>query len=509
MNEFLWGGRAPRRTVLFGLQQLPFSEFYNLLFKRGTGGLLTDAILAELVSADPEVIRARQELLSELYENKRIAECFRRFADEYIGWREYAGNRFDDNGDAIANIDPCGHVTAVLNTIGDFAHVLQNAKSAIARELKTQIETLRADLSLDRFGEKWKKIWFDILDARGYAVGLNFDEDLLPAGCKLLSVDQKPIPEPKKSLKRFFLRDGFYKIMVGRRQYWVLTAMKENKDFMDFVAAFPGGFRVVLNDTSADLHADVKNFIRRVLAVLAPYAAGAVFCLAGLNLIEQWEKAGIGWCFATEKAGAFETRGLFDLFLLEKIGKAAVPNDLTLNGEIGIVTGANAGGKTRYLVSVLTAQLLYQLGFPVPAKSALIGAADSISAVFADEESGKIGTGRLGEELLRLAGAIGPVKSGNGFFAFNEALTGTSGRDAAEIMGETLCSLMNAGARGLVVTHLLKLAAHSADFNENIEGSRLIPLTAQVGEDLQPTYKIIPAPSAQTSYAKNRFTTVG
>ncbi len=509
MNDFLWGDRAPRSAALFGLKQLPFSDFFHLLFGHNTGAMFTDRMLEELVSADPEVISARQELIAELRQNKPLANCFKRFSEEYIGWREYVVSRFDDNSEAIGNIDPCGHITSLLNAVNDFKHNLQKAQSPIAKNLRAQLDALCKELSIDRFEEKWKKIYYDIYDARGFTVGLNFDEELLPVKSKLLSVDQKSTPQPKKSFKHFMLHSGYYKIMLGRRQYLLLSMRKENKDFMDYIGAFPAGFTRVLTDTSVDLRNDVKNFMRRILAVLAPYAVGAVFYIAALNLIQKWEKTGISWCFPSEKAGAFKAKELYDPLLLDKIGRNAVSNDLCLSDEIGVVTGANAGGKTRYLVSVLTAQLLYQLGFPVPAKSASIGAADSVCAVFADEESGKIGTGRLGEELKRLSDSIENIKSGNGFFAFNEALTGTSSRDAVEIMGEAICTLMNCGARGLIVTHLLKLAAHAEDFNEHIEGSRLVSLTAQVGDDLKPTYKIIPAPSARTSYAKARFSTVG
>ena len=510
MNDFLWGEYTPQPASLFGLEQLPFSELYLLLFGRHTGAILTDRMLEGLISANPEVIRARQGFLSELIQNKRLAVCLKKFADAYIGWREYVGSRFeDDSSDAIANMDPCGHITALLETVNDFSDTLQTAKHPIAQDLRTQLENLRKELSIDRFEAQWKTVQYNISEAGRYTVGLSFDDNLLPVKCKLLSVNKEPIPQPRSSFKSFLLHHGYYKIMIDRRQHLLLSMRKENKDFMDYVGAFPAGFRRVLTDTTMDLHTDVKNFMRRILKVLAPYATGAVFYLGALDLIKKWEKTGIGWCFAQEKVGAFEAQELFDPFLLEKLGKsAAVPNDLNLENEIALVTGANAGGKTRYLVSVLTAQILYQLGFPVPSKSASIGTVESICAVFADEESEKIGTGRLGEELSRLSAAVKQIKTGKGFFAFNEALTGTSSRDAAEIMSEVLCALMNAGARGLIVTHLLKLAALSDDFNENIAGSRLVSLTAQVDEALNPTYKIIPAASARTSYAKERFSTV-
>jgi len=62
MNDFLWGGRAPSSAALFGMKQLPFTDFFHLLFGHGTGALFTDRMLQELVSTDPGVISARQGL---------------------------------------------------------------------------------------------------------------------------------------------------------------------------------------------------------------------------------------------------------------------------------------------------------------------------------------------------------------------------------------------------------------------------------------------------------------
>jgi len=208
MNDFLWGERPPQPAALFGLEQLPFSDFYHLLFRHSAGAIFTDRMLKELVSTDPEVIRTRQDLLLEMYQNKRLAGCFKRFSDEYLGWREYIGSRFEDSGDAIGNIDPCGHVTAVLETIDDFSHNLQKAQNPIARDLRIQLETLRSELSLDRFEEKWKKVYFDILDAREFSVGLDLDEALLPDKGKILEICQKPIPEPKRTVRHILLHDG-------------------------------------------------------------------------------------------------------------------------------------------------------------------------------------------------------------------------------------------------------------------------------------------------------------
>ncbi len=181
-----------------------------------------------------------------------------------------------------------------------------------------------------------------------------------------------------------------------------------------------------------------------------------------------------------------------------------VPNDVSLNREIAMITGTNEGGKTVFIKSVLIAQFFYQLGFPIPAERAEIGTADSIVSVFAKEEIGTIGSGRLGEELNLLSSCIKVVNTGNCFFCFNEPLTATSSHDSIVIMSNLLLTLQKSGARGLWVTHLLRLAAAYQLFNQS-GGSKIKSLVAVVetnGDAVKPRYKITEGEAAETSYAK-------
>jgi hypothetical protein len=259
----------------------------------------------------------------------------------------------------------------------------------------------------------------------------------------------------------------------------------------------------LLSDRSAaDAPARIKFFISTLIAELEPLVTEFVPHICAAKTAHYWREKDIPFCIPEfGKTGEVDIKGLINPYIAENEGiKAIVENDVLLNGEIALVTGANRGGKTAFVTSVTLCQMLFQLGFPVPAKSAKLGIFNCIASVFAGEEQGLIGTGRLGEELKKLSAALTAAQMANTFVCFNEPLTGTSSRDGEHILAETLCMLKQAGTTGFVVTHLLGLAKVFDKMNE-LSGSPLITLTAQTDGE-KPLYKIIPAPVAETSRAK-------
>ena len=260
----------------------------------------------------------------------------------------------------------------------------------------------------------------------------------------------------------------------------------------------------LLRDRSAtDAPARIKYFITALISELEPLVTEFVPYLCAAKTALYWRKKSIPYCIPEfGKRGEVDIQGMINPYIAENEGiETIIDNDVILNGEIAVVTGANRGGKTAFVTSVTLCQILFQLGFPVPAKSAKLGVFCGIVSVFAGEEQGLIGTGRLGEELKALSAALTAAKEENTFACLNEPLTGTSSRDGKHILTEALCMLKQAGATGFVVTHLLGLAKVLDKINQ-MEGSPLITLTAQTDGE-KPLYKIIPAPVAQTSHAKS------
>ena len=130
-------------------------------------------------------------------------------------------------------------------------------------------------------------------------------------------------------------------------------------------------------------------------------------------------------------------------------------NPVNLNqwGDILLLSGINTGGKTTYLQTVGSIQLLAQLGLPVPGTDPVISVAENIVLAFSVNETAENHQGRLHQELQILKEAaihIGP----NSFFLFNEPLTGSSPMVCAQIMNEILSIVKVLNGRGVWVSHL-------------------------------------------------------
>ena len=205
----------------------------------------------------------------------------------------------------------------------------------------------------------------------------------------------------------------------------------------------------------------------------------------------------------------FETRGMFNPLLVQNGTETIVSNDVEFSpgGEILVLTGANQGGKTVFLMSVALTQWLFQLGVMVPCTKACLSPARQILTAFAPSLTGtSVGrsTGLLAEEAGRIAAVV------NGLTQYclvllNEPLNATSPAENLYISREVLAALKAAGARGVWVTHLYELAADRERMNHLIAwGSSVGSLKIVVRSDeagVQPTYKVVRGEPEWNSYA--------
>lgn len=149
-------------------------------------------------------------------------------------------------------------------------------------------------------------------------------------------------------------------------------------------------------------------------------------------------------------------------------------NPVNLNqwGDVLLLSGINTGGKTTYLQTVGSIQLLAQLGLPVPGTDPVISVAENIVLAFSVNETAENHQGRLHQELQILKEAaihIGP----NSFFLFNEPLTGSSPMVCAQIMNEILSIVKVLNGRGVWVSHLTSSVEKFERFNQRLPGSRI------------------------------------
>ena len=224
------------------------------------------------------------------------------------------------------------------------------------------------------------------------------------------------------------------------------------------------GFRALgeLEGQGIDLAANVlaqsddhiMNFIRMLRQELA-------FFVGCINLETAFLSAGAPLCFPKPEMPAamvFSAVDLRDVSLTVARKGAVIGNNVTADGKsLIMVTGANEGGKSTFLRSVGTAQLMMQCGMFVCAH---YFSADIVSGIYSHykrEEDASLKSGKLDEELERMS-AIADTAKARAMVLFNESFSSTNEREGTVIAREIIRALIDSGMRVVFVTHFYELA---------------------------------------------------
>lgn len=178
---------------------------------------------------------------------------------------------------------------------------------------------------------------------------------------------------------------------------------------------------------------------------------------------------------------------LYNPLLLDKITRSKiVPSNVSLNenARVFVLTGPNSGGKTIYLTAIGIAQLLFQMGLPIPAQNAEMRIYRSIVTHFV-KDIVKSTESRLSDETIRLKECLERVKD-NSLFLLDEVFSSTSAYDALFLSQALLDYLAKIGCHAFYVTHLHEL---TVKIKENHLSSSIKALSAEVSNGKR-TYRI-------------------
>ena len=161
--------------------------------------------------------------------------------------------------------------------------------------------------------------------------------------------------------------------------------------------------------------------------------------------------------------GEITVRTLYDTYLLisGKDISHIVPNDLILGAGGGgmLVFGDNGSGKTVYLRSVATMQILAAAGLPIPCTSAKIALFSKIATHFSESEDiarEKDCAGRFEAEVRKLSQTVDELVPGT-FVFLNEVFQSTDYSEGAEALIYLLEHFSAMNIRWMLVSHLTQL----------------------------------------------------
>ena len=165
-----------------------------------------------------------------------------------------------------------------------------------------------------------------------------------------------------------------------------------------------------------------------------------------------------------------------------------------------VVTGANEGGKSTFLRSVGTAQMMMQAGMFVTAKALRANVTNGVFTHFKREEDDTMTHGKFDEELARMS-AIADFVGPQSMLLCNESFASTNEREGAEVARAIIDAMLQCGVKVVYVTHMYDLARSL--YRRGSAGYFF--LRAERHSDGVRTFRMTPGEPEPTSYGEDSF----
>ncbi len=244
-----------------------------------------------------------------------------------------------------------------------------------------------------------------------------------------------------------------------------------------------------------------------ILSFFSALRSELAFYVSCLNVHETLLGYGAPSCFPhplTLQERTQQTEGLYDVSLTLQMDKKLSANSMKAEHVyLVIITGANRGGKSTFLRSIGSAQLMMQSGMFVPAESFTSHICDGIFTHFKREEDSAMDSGKLDEELKRMNDIMNSVTP-HSMLLFNESFAATNEREGSEIARQIIRALLAKKLKVFFVTHLYDFARSMyMQKTENI-----LFLRAERQSDTKRTFRILEGKPLETSFGDDVYAKV-
>ena len=251
---------------------------------------------------------------------------------------------------------------------------------------------------------------------------------------------------------------------------------------------------------------ELKGFMEEFNTFFDRLKYQMAFYLATVQLIHQFERFKLNWCFPTVCAKdelSFEE--LKECVMGMGIQTEVIGNTCSFSKkDLLIVTGANQGGKSTFLRSIGIAQVMMQCGLPVCANSFSSGIFPRIFVHFTRREDSEMNSGRLDEELGRMSKIVDQIGD-DSLLLLNESFATTTEKEGSVIAYDIIKALSEAGVRILTVTHLLSFARRIYEESKEGKTCPIEFLSAERLEDGTRTFKMIRHEPELTSFGLDLY----
>ena len=330
-------------------------------------------------------------------------------------------------------------ITAELERLEEFFIFLSGDN--VCTELTRGLKKLR-DISgsVARLGNSQVLDDIEFFELKDFAISVEELITLLegvPEAFRLVSMDgMTKILDPEGyRIRSFYIYDAYSEELktVRRKRRLAESVLEKGGDFPENEL---NRLHIREKELELEIRCDLSSKLLRFVGALEKNLhtlayidlSIAKFCLAGaLNL----SKPVVG-------EGELEYKGLFNPEMEHSLslkGKEFQPIDIAFSSGVSVITGANMSGKTVLLRTLCLTQIMFQIGFYVPATHALMTPVERVVIVSGDYQSVLKGLSSFAAEMLELNTACEIVEERRrGLLLFDEPARNTNPHEGAAIV---------------------------------------------------------------------------
>ena len=456
---------------------------------------------------DTPTIHHRMDVFEDLMANPAVGQLFAEILPNLSDMVDLVREKENDEGGFFQHFYYVRRLELYVSTV-DKIHQVLASTNLCSQGLKTFAQDMAAEYHSEAF-QNLKANLHEYLQSvkhvKSVTVGINLDNQLRLDDLGILSINEEYFTGG--SMMETLLSADFSSNPSRRFMTHFTPVIKglPDEQALQVTRAFNAAINTVVKRAAGTIRADVAAYLKVCTDKLYGLIPEISFLLAGLDFLTTAKAAGVPLCkpkYANDGRGA--VTGLVNLHLLHSQPAAAiVPNDVVFdeNGMIYILTGANSGGKTVFLNALGAAQILYQLGLPIPAREAVMAPVENIHVHFPIKETIQSSAGRLEYECALLSKMLKSVTP-NSLVLMDETFSSTSAKDGLVLAEEVLKKLSHIGCRAVFSTHIHELAEGVGALNSDGQ-AKIDNLTVATDGSGRRMYKVLRQSPDGSSHAKD------
>ena len=418
----------------------------------------TKKTIEKFLTSDPDVIRYRQTFFHDLLETEELVEFISALAEKIEPIIRLESEKMSlENRRTNESIFSSFRELLFFTECVDF--ILENEKlrsKAKADGIHTLFDKAReiADAEWYRNTKLYiEKTCEKIQEIQSVTVGINLDAQLGVLEAGIVSVN------PKKFTTNTLLDKMFAK-NISEKDYICIApiAARELRSSGVSMQIVNGHLYAAMSEIVGKSIKKIKQYLYDNLSsgtyfLLDSYDELKFVAICGRYLLSM-KAAGMPLCLP-DISDHDKIEGLYNPNLVGTVPAVnIVKNDVAFddNGKIFILTGANSGGKSMYLRSVCIAQILFQLGLPIPARKADMKLCSEIFSLFSSKVS-DIRGGRFENECKEFLAFYKEITE-KSLILLDEMFSSTSSFEGTVIAARVLKYFAQVGCKCIYTTHM-------------------------------------------------------